>query len=94
MNPGVLETRILECGAIAYPEYISLSRDFVAQFGEGDTSHWRPFDNDKAVVAAVASILQPGKTNTVTIKKDQWIQKETLSVISDVVEFLKTLLKL
>ncbi len=91
---GVLETQISECGAMIYPRFMMLAKNFVAQFDEEDTSHWKPFDRDKAIIAAAASILQPGKTNTVTIKKDQWIQKETFSVISDIVAFLKDLLKL
>jgi hypothetical protein len=44
----------------------------------------------------VASVLQPGATNTVTIKCDDWISLETAEIpaIKTFTEFLRNLLKL
>ena len=39
--------------------------------------NWTGFDEDKAKVAAIVSILRPGKTNTASISSDNWISLET-----------------
>lgn len=91
-HQGVLDTLILRCGEATYPKHIAAAREFIGKFDAADTQHWRPFDREKALVASVVSILKPGKTNTVSIKDNDWISKDTLPLLEDFTDFLKTLL--
>ncbi|QSV66841.1 MAG: hypothetical protein HEQ12_07655 [Aphanizomenon flos-aquae DEX188] len=97
---GVLDTLICDCGDLVYPEYMQRAREYIDKFSEEDRKKkslkWKPFDREKAIIATVASVLQPGATNTVTIKCDDWISLETAEIpaIKNFTEFLRTLLKL
>jgi len=99
-QPGVLDTLICDCGELVYPEYMQRAKEYIDKFSEEERKEkpleWGPFDQQKAIIATVASVLQPGATNTVTIRYDDWISLETaeISAIKNFTEFLKNLLKL
>jgi hypothetical protein len=93
-QPGVLETLIIPCGAAVYPKHMKLARDYLNGFAAADKAHWRNFDDQKALVATVASVLRPGLTNTVTIKHDSWLCPATAAQVQPFVDFLKQLLSL
>ncbi|MFN6395151.1 MAG: DUF3226 domain-containing protein, partial [Aphanizomenon sp.] len=82
------------------PEYMQRAKEYIDKFSEEDRKKkslkWKPFDQQKAIIATVASVLQPGATNTVTIKCDDWISLETAEIpaIKTFTEFLRNLLKL
>lgn len=50
-------------------------------------AHWGPFSEQKARVAATVSVLQPGKTNTVSIVEDEWISPATLAAVPRLAQF-------
>lgn len=96
---GVLDTLICDCGELVYPEYMQRAKEYIDKFSEEERKkklEWKPFDQQKAIIATVASVLQPGATNTVTIKCDDWISLETAEIpaIKTFTEFLRNLLKL
>jgi hypothetical protein len=96
---GVLDTLICDCGELVYPEYMQRAKEYIDKFSEEERKKklkWKPFDQQKAIIATVASVLQPGATNTVTIKCDDWISLETAEIpaIKNFTEFLRNLLKL
>ena len=96
-NQGVLDTLISNCGKSAYPEFMQRAESYIAQFSQEEIQKigWKRFDREKALVATVASVLRPGKTNTVTITDNNWVCAETVAAIpelSSVVSFLKELL--
>jgi hypothetical protein len=99
-QPGVLDTLICDCGELVYPEYMQRAKEYIDKFSEEERKEkpleWGPFDQQKAIIATVASVLQPGMTNTVTIRYDDWISFETaeISAIKNFTDFLKNLLKL
>ncbi|MFM7884213.1 MAG: DUF3226 domain-containing protein, partial [Microcystis panniformis] len=84
VDQGVLDTLLCDCGKIAYPEYMNRAKAYIQEFSEEEISQigWKPFDKEKATIAAVASILKPGKTNTATISDDRWISEQTSTQIS------------
>ncbi len=89
---GVLDTLLLKCGKIVYPEYLQRAKSYINEFSE---IKWKNFDKDKAIIAAVASVLKPGKTNTTTIKDDKWVSEKTYNQVEDLkkfVDFLNQLL--
>jgi len=97
-NQGVLDTLLCKCGESAYPEFMRRARSYVEQFSQDEIQEigWKPFDKEKAIVATVASVLKPGKTNTVSIADNNWICPETIATVSElnsIVSFLKNLLK-
>ncbi|MDB9437498.1 hypothetical protein PN450_11995 [Dolichospermum lemmermannii CS-548] len=96
---GVLDSLICDCGELVYPEYMQRAKEYIDKFSEEERKKklkWKPFDQQKAIIATVASVLQPGATNTVTIKCDDWISIETAEIpaIKNFAEFLRNLLKL
>ena len=96
-NQGVLDTLLINCGKSAYPEFMQRAESYIAQFSQEEIQKigWKRFDREKALVATVASVLKPGKTNTVTITDNSWVCAETVAAIpelSSVVSFLKELL--
>jgi hypothetical protein len=91
---GVLETLVIPCGDVVYPKHMNAARGYLKEFAPAETKHWKPFDAQKALVATVASVLQPGATNTVTIKFDKWLTSPAEELIRPFANFLKQLLNL
>ncbi|MGB3421482.1 MAG: DUF3226 domain-containing protein [Dolichospermum sp.] len=98
-QPGVLDTLICDCGDLVYPEYMQRAREYIDKFSQEERKkklEWKPFDQQKAIIVTVASVLRPGATNTVTIMRDDWISIETeeIPAIKNFTEFLRNLLNL
>ncbi|MDJ0729916.1 MAG: hypothetical protein QNJ33_07980 [Crocosphaera sp.] len=93
---GVLETLLCQCGEIAYPDYIKRANTYINQFTEAERNKlkWKPFDDKKAIIATIASILKPGKTNTVSIKDNNWISDTTKKQVTNLASFVNFLEKL
>jgi len=91
--PSILSTDDLSVALYAAGG-ASLKTIYLGEFEAGDKAHWAPFDEQKALVATVASVLQPGATNTVTIKRDGWIGAATATQVQPFVDFMKRLLNL
>ena len=96
-DQGVLDTLLCECGEVVYPIHMQRAKDYINQFSSQETKHWKPFDREKATIAVVASVLKPGKTNTVTIKDNKWISITTaqqIPAIQSFVDFLRDLIEI
>ncbi len=95
-NKGVLETLLCQCGEVAYPDYIKRANNYINQFTQEERKklNWKPFDDKKAIIATVASILKPGKTNTVSIKANKWISETTKQQVPELASFVNFLEKL
>lgn len=96
-DQGVLDTLLCECGEVAYPTHMERAKAYINQFSSEEIQKigWKPFDREKATVAAVASILKPGKTNTVSIADNKWIcaqAEQQLPQLQNLTHFLKKLL--
>jgi len=96
-STGVLDTLLCRCGAVIYPEYMSRAHSYLDQFSDRERRElkWKPFDNEKALIATVASILKPGKTNTASISDNCWICQDTVEQVAELqnfVEFFRQLL--
>lgn len=95
VHQGVVEHLVLECGDLVYAEHVERARRYVGDFAEPQRkqSKWAPFDEQKAVVAAVASLLKPGKTNTVSLADNEWISHKTehLPKLAELLRFLRQL---
>jgi hypothetical protein len=97
---GVLDTLICDCGDLVYPEYMQRAREYINKFSEEERKKkplkWKPFDQQKAIIATVVSVLKPGKTNQTSISDNSWISSETAEIpaIKNFTDFLRNLLKL
>lgn len=96
-NQGVLDTLLYHCGKSAYPEFMQRAESYIAQFSQEEIQGigWKPFDREKAIIATVASVLKPGKTNTVSITDNNWVCSETVAAIPElnsITSFLNELL--
>ena len=76
------------------------AREYINKFSEEERKKkplkWKPFDQQKAIIATVVSVLKPGKTNQTSISDNSWISPETAEIpaIKNFTDFLKNLLKL
>ncbi|WP_414572531.1 DUF3226 domain-containing protein [Nostoc sp. CCY 9925] len=97
---GVLDTLICDCGDLVYPEYMQRAREYINKFSEEERNKkplkWKPFDQEKAIIATVVSVLKPGKTNQTSISDNHWIGAETseIPVIQNLTTFFRDLLNL
>ena len=98
---GVLDTLICDCGDLVYPEYMQRAREYVDRFSEEERKKkplkWKPFDQEKAIIATVVSVLKPGKTNQTSISDNSWISSKTESqipAIQNLTNFFRDLLNL
>lgn len=76
---GVVEHLVIECGESVYPTYLDRARKYVSEFTQEDRTKkgWAPFDEEKALIASVASLLKPGKTNIASIADNLWVSAHT-----------------
>jgi hypothetical protein len=93
---GVVEHLVIECGDHVYPTHMERAQRYVRDFVASDpatATKWDPFDEQKAVIASVASLLRPGKTNAVTIEDNLWLSDETkhLPKLAELLRFLREL---
>ena len=87
---------MIECGLAVYATHMQRAQTFVDAFDAvaRTNAKWAPFDEQKALVATVVSVLKPGKTNTVSLADNDWIGDETrdLPLLSTLIEFCRRLL--
>ena len=96
-SEGVLETLLCKCGEVAYPDYMKRASSYINSFSAEEIKKlkWKPYDREKATIATVASVLKPGKTNTVSISDNKWICQQTTDSVPELfalTDFLKKLL--
>lgn len=86
---GVLDTMLCKCGDVAYPSLMSRAKEYISKFSADEVGQigWKPFDRQKAIVAAVASILKPGGTNTATLSNNDWVCQDTYNQIEEIQAF-------
>jgi hypothetical protein len=97
VDQGVLDSLLCACGEVAYPTYMERAISYISQFSEEEIKKikWKPFDREKAIIATIASILKPGKTNTVSISDNAWFNIQTeqeIASLGNLTSFLKQLL--
>ncbi|MDE5094501.1 MAG: hypothetical protein O4804_09785 [Trichodesmium sp. St11_bin5] len=85
VSQGVLDTLLCECGEIVYSDYMERAKLYLDNFSQEERDSkplkWKPFDDKKALVATVVSVLKPGKTNTVSINDNDWISDQTIEKV-------------
>lgn len=71
------------------------ARRYVSEFAATDRAQakWAPFDEQKAIIASVASLLKPGKTNTASLADNLWVGAQTqhLPKLAELLRFLRAL---
>lgn len=93
-DEGTLESILLKCGERVYPGLIEGARAWICQLDPADRAIFvnkkegryfaKPAGKDKAVVAAVASILRPGKSVQVSIQDNRWISDPDSFAVAEV----------
>ena len=98
ISQGVLDTLLCECGEIAYQEYMARAKLYLNNFSEEEKISkplkWKPFDDKKALIATVVSVLKPGKTNTVSINDNDWISDRTIEEVESLKQLQTFLMEL
>lgn len=98
LDAGVVEDLILQCGKIVYPSFVANASDYVDHFEDNlkGPIRWAPFDKQKAIIASVASLLKPGKSNLATLKDDSWISESARDspMLKLLIDFCQNLLNI
>lgn len=98
-NNGTLETILLECAEVAYPNLLTGARTFIHQVNldelksEDKKDLVKPFGRDKATLGCVGNVLRPGKAIQVSIQDNRWVSRETLR-LPKIIAFKKFLTEL
>lgn len=98
---GTLEDLLLECGEAVYPHHLKAARDFIAAAmphcpQKSFSDLHLPAGQKKALVAAVATLLRPGKAVQVSIQDNAWLGEAGLKLdrIQQAITFLEDLFDL
>jgi hypothetical protein len=75
---GVIENLIIECGEYVYPDLLNNAKEYVDKyklsFGSSPPG-WRPYSEEKSILASVVSLLKPGASNLVSFREHDWIDE-------------------
>lgn len=82
-NQGTLDTLLVKCADIVYADLKTAAEAYLSQVDGQYKSRWRPFDEPKALVATVTSVLKPGLTNTASIAQNDWICERSVAGIAE-----------
>ena len=102
VSSGTLEELLLEAGGQAYPGLQQAAADYVNGIDrvEGLTTDdliefGKPAGSKKAVLAAMASILKPGKAIQVSIQDNRWLEADSIQLprIAKAHRFIQELLR-
>jgi len=101
---GATEDLMLDCAQLIYPTLHAAAIQFVDSvektcppFEAVDLMEINsPHGRSKAVVGCISSFLRPGSTIQVSILRDRWVSRNTVSLprIQELVSFLKSLCEL
>nr|WP_293141543.1 DUF3226 domain-containing protein [Okeania sp. SIO3I5] len=93
-----MDTLLCECGEIAYPEYMKKAKLYLDNFSDEEKKSqplkWKPFDDKKALIATIVSVLKPGKTNTTSIVDNDWISEQTIKEVASLKQLQTFLIEL
>lgn len=93
---GVLDSILVDCASVAYPDHKNGAVRFLNDLDNSHTKHLNAGARNKAIVACIASIIQPGQSNTSSIAQDKWISERTVANDDLVLlhQFIRDLLEL
>jgi hypothetical protein len=85
-NQGTLETILLECAKLNYPDLLESARtytDNIDQYNlttEDLKDFKKPSGKDKAIISTISSILKPETAIQISIRDNRWIDENTLQL--------------
>lgn len=85
-NPGTLETILIECAEVNYPDLLKSARSYIdnfdkSQLEKSDLKEFnKPTGKIKAIISTISSILKPRKAIQVSIQDNRWIDQNTLQL--------------
>jgi len=75
---GVLDSVLVDCASIAYPDHKNGALRFLNDLDSRHTNRLNAGARNKAVVGCIANIIQPGQSNTSSIAQNEWISEQTI----------------
>lgn len=102
MSAGTLENLLLECGGVVYPDLLGKARSYVgsvhASAPELEGDDMKPLERgagrNKATIAAMASVLRPGRAIQNSIQDNRWLKDPHALALPRVAALRAFLLKL
>jgi uncharacterized protein DUF3226 len=86
---GNLETLLIDCASVVHPDHRSGAENFINGLEVKHKGHWRGSDPEKALLASIVSILQPGQANHASFAQldDEWVSAQTLAQVAGMEKF-------
>lgn len=96
---GTLDSVFVNCANNVYPDHKAGATQFLDGLDAAHKSHWKPFDREKAIIASIVSVLQPGIASHLSLarSKDKWVGEQTVNSVPELTslqQFLTALLDL
>ena len=95
-SPGNLETVLLKCAEVVYPDLLHGAEQFTqAAKATADCKHLAsPSEHNKAVAGCIANALRPGRAMQTSIHDNDWVSYRTIDLptISGFRAFLRSLI--
>ena len=88
VRQGTLDSILVDCAANVYPDHKAGAEGFLSSLDAAHKSHWKPFDHEKAIVATIVSVIQPGIASRLSLAraKDRWICEQTKNNVPEVAD--------
>ncbi|NJO08153.1 MAG: hypothetical protein HC876_23070 [Chloroflexaceae bacterium] len=84
VHEGTLDTLLIRCADVVYADLKQEAETYLAQVDTTYKRRWKPFDEHKALIATIVSVLKPGATNTASIAQNKWIGEQSIAGIGEV----------
>lgn len=87
-NQGTLESMLMECAKINYPDLLQSAIEYIEEFDRTKLTakELKEFNKlagkNKAIISSMSSILKPGKAIQVSLQDNQWINQNSLELPS------------
>lgn len=85
-NQGTLESILMECAKINYPDLLESATEYIEGFDQTKLTvkELKEFKKlagkNKAIISSISSILKPGKAIQVSLQDNKWIDEKTIEL--------------
>lgn len=86
-STGTLDTLLLDCASLIYPEHKQGAEHFLDNLDAKHKERWNASGRDKALLASIVSVLQPGRANHASFadQRDEWVSDQTLKNVAGMI---------
>lgn len=94
-EPGTLEDLLIECANCSYNDLLHHSHKYIEKVDDRYKDRWSISDKNKALIGSITNVLNPGKSNQVSIfdRNNYWICDDTIDRSNSLKKLYEFILK-